>query len=115
MALNSGSSALSLAIRAVIVSLALPGEDFAHALDAEFLDRRAGLACGPGVVAGEFGEQRGPVGFGECSFVAEQRLDDVGLELRERAGPGRIHSRRAAAGTVGCDARQRESRRSRPS
>ena len=92
--------------------LGLAGEDFADALEAELLDAGAGLARAQARKAPSLALQGSPFGFGEGRLVAEQRLDDSGIESGDRAGPGGVEPSLSGSGRLALDARQRETRRS---
>ena len=93
------------------------GEDFAHAREAELLDRRAGPRSEPRLVGDELpvdlrplvGRQaRRPDRRGACA-ARGQRDDHLAIELRERERPGRVDAFEQRQRTVRLDPRQRES------
>jgi hypothetical protein len=91
MALNSGSSALSLRDEAGEDGAALAGEEFLGAGEAELLHGGAGLAAEPGFVGGELGVERGPFGRGERGLAAPSTGVTAALVQRgEGGGPGGI-------------------------
>ena len=92
---NGGELRLQLLVlrdQPVDLLLRLAGEDFAHARQAEFLDRPGRLAGRPAFKRPQLGQQPGPFGFREGGLVAQEGLDGIRLEFGQRARPGRVNA-----------------------